>query len=350
MNDEIIEPSPLDVPCEEFAEAIDRRSKNRNRLLLWINDNLEDKIDFGALYLKKINQWTKPSLFKPGAEKVCLVMNVQPYFPSLHEYEAAALSGLALERVVLSCELRNPAGKTLAYGVGARDLETDYNDMNKSLKMAAKSAMIDATLRLAGLSDVFSQDLEDMGAEKLQGKPERFSGPVKSCQELSEDIKGAKTVEALRAWYRDNLNSINSMGTPDREKINKKCQDHKAALLGQQSDEDTVPVTQDQPKAKEPTIQDTVPVTQDQPKDKEPLTEELIKRIDAILAETGVDSSAVAKALKLEQISDADASRFPEILSVIVAEKKKGSGPEGIEKARDELAAEYIKKAKSAVR
>ena len=60
-----------------------------------------------------------------------------------------------------------------ADGVGARSLKQDYGDINKSLKMAEKSAHIDATLRMAGLSEVFTQDIEDMiHGQKLETKTE----------------------------------------------------------------------------------------------------------------------------------------------------------------------------------
>jgi hypothetical protein len=40
-------------------------------------------------------------------------------------------------------------------------VQQDFCDPNKAFKMAEKSALIDATLRLAGLSEMFTQDLED---------------------------------------------------------------------------------------------------------------------------------------------------------------------------------------------
>jgi hypothetical protein len=64
--------------------------------------------------------------------------------------------------VIIRCEIRDAAGHVVADGVGARPLKQDYGDINKALKMAEKSAHIDATLRMAGLSEVFTQDLEDM--------------------------------------------------------------------------------------------------------------------------------------------------------------------------------------------
>jgi len=45
-------------------------------------------------------------------------------------------------------------------------LKQDFGDTNKALKMASKSAFIDATLKLAGLSDIFTLDLEDMSIEQ----------------------------------------------------------------------------------------------------------------------------------------------------------------------------------------
>ena len=54
------------------------------------------------------------------------------------------------------------SNRIIADGVGARLLSQDNGDINKSLKMAEKSAHIDATLRMAGLSEVFTQDIEDM--------------------------------------------------------------------------------------------------------------------------------------------------------------------------------------------
>ena len=78
---------------------------------------------------------------------------------------------------------RDPA-RLVADGVGARSLKQDYGDINKSLKMAEKSAHIDATLRMAGLSEVFTQDIEDMihgqnvEAKTQNARPDRVPVPA----------------------------------------------------------------------------------------------------------------------------------------------------------------------------
>lgn len=58
--------------------------------------------------------------------------------------------------IVLKCELRTQTGKVACEGVGARHLSQDNCNINKSLKMCAKSAMIDAVIRVGGLSCLFS--------------------------------------------------------------------------------------------------------------------------------------------------------------------------------------------------
>src|SRR5690606_15572985 len=75
----------------------------------------------------------------------------------------------------------------VAEGIGARSVQQDNGDLNKALKMAGKSAHIDATLRMAGLSEVFTQDLEDMQLGP-SSKPQSPAPPAKSTANESEEI------------------------------------------------------------------------------------------------------------------------------------------------------------------
>ena len=166
--------SPLDLPAEVFRAGLDRRKQNRASLMEWIRAALVEGVDYGRIHVvskdkckdgkhcTKPAHFSKPSLFKPGAEKICGMLGVAVHFPTLHDYEQAALHGVELHHVIIRCELKDVAGRVVADGVGARSLKQDYGDINKALKMAEKSAHIDATLRMAGLSEVFTQDLEDV--------------------------------------------------------------------------------------------------------------------------------------------------------------------------------------------
>ena len=171
--------SPMDLPVEGFTQALDRRERNRKALLQWIQGNLTQGVDFGRIHVfgkdkctfaregrpqqcDIAHHWSKPSLWKPGAEKICGMLGLVVRYPNLGEYEHAVLRGIDLKVILLRCELHTTSGFIAAEGTGARRIEQDYVDINKSLKMAEKSAHIDATLRVAGLSEIFTQDLEDM--------------------------------------------------------------------------------------------------------------------------------------------------------------------------------------------
>jgi hypothetical protein len=156
----VISANPLDMPATTFKSGLDRRKENRAALMLWVKQSLIEGIDYGQIQTKR--GLSKPSLWKPGAEKICGMLGVIVSFPTLNEYENAVLNGKELKQIIIRCEIKDAQNRTIADGVGARTLEQDYGDINKALKMAEKSAHIDATLRMAGLSEVFTQDLEDM--------------------------------------------------------------------------------------------------------------------------------------------------------------------------------------------
>ena len=164
--------SPFDGNVAEFRGALARRGENRGALIDWVRSALVDGVDYGAI--KRSNgSMTKPSLRKPGAEKICGMLGVIPTFPTLKDYEQLALQGIPIDQIILRCDILSAAGDVVANGVGARSLKQDSGDLNKALKMAVKSAHIDATLRMAGLSEIFTQDLEDMPPTHFDQQEER---------------------------------------------------------------------------------------------------------------------------------------------------------------------------------
>jgi hypothetical protein len=169
--------SPFDGNVVEFKQALTRRGENRSALIAWVREALVDGVDYGAI--KRSNgSMTKPSLRKPGAEKICGMLNVVPTFPTLKDYEQLALQGIPIDQIILRCHLLSMSGEVLADGVGARSMKQDNGDLNKALKMACKSAHIDATLRMGGLSEIFTQDLEDMPPQQFDSQPTETARPV----------------------------------------------------------------------------------------------------------------------------------------------------------------------------
>lgn len=174
--------NPMDAQPAEFRQALARRGDNRKALIEWIRGALVDGTDYGAIQ-RRNGSMTKPSLRKPGAEKICGMLGVTATFPTLKDYEAAALDGREIHSIILRCHILSADGQIVADGVGARSADQDSGDLNKALKMALKSAHIDATLRMAGLSEIFTQDIEDMPP----GTFDQNEGPAASASNSGSD-------------------------------------------------------------------------------------------------------------------------------------------------------------------
>lgn len=171
--------STFDIAPQQFAAGLARRKKNRKALISWIQESLVEGSDWGRIHVVKKEQcpdgkycsnpyhFSKPSLWKPGAEKIVGMMGLKSAWPNLSKYEDLVMEGRTIEQLLLRCELINDAGLVVSTGIGARALKDDYGDLNKGFKMAKKSALVDAVLNCAGLSEIFTQDVEDMDPEKI---------------------------------------------------------------------------------------------------------------------------------------------------------------------------------------
>lgn len=199
--------SPLDMPVATFSGALKRRGDNRKALIDWVRSSLVPGADFGPIHVMKgcskknwcndPSHWSKDSLRKPGAEKICGMLGVLVTFPALVEYEQAAIQGKEIQSIMLRCHLLSPDGsKVVAEGSGARNVAQDYGDLNKALKMCMKSAQIDATLRMAGLSEIFTQDLEDTVEPDQQAAADP-RGPAMKGQPIASDPAAAAEQQPL---------------------------------------------------------------------------------------------------------------------------------------------------------
>jgi len=146
----------------------------------------------------------KPTLLKPGGEKICMLFGLNPEYEFLQttedyekeffsynikctlyksnspvaqgvgscnskekKYRYATVEKLPERYIGVSEEFEDRYGKT-KYRIDNPDI---CSLVNTILKMAKKRAFIDAVLQVASLSDVFTQDLEDI-SEFLQEEKE----------------------------------------------------------------------------------------------------------------------------------------------------------------------------------
>ena len=137
-----------------------------------IQKTLHQGHDFGV-----IPGTDKPTLLKPGAEKILMMMGLRSEFEiadSTRDFEKGFF------QYQVRCRLLK-GDMVLTEGLGAcntrerKYLKMDpYTIDNTVLKMAKKRAMVDAALLVASLSDVFTQDIEDLDLNGQQTRRQRY--------------------------------------------------------------------------------------------------------------------------------------------------------------------------------
>lgn len=162
--------NPMEMPEATFESSLKRRETNHKRLIQWIQQNLHPDVHYGRQHVfeqcpyaragvphqcRDFSHMSMITLWKAGAEKILGVLGLSVHFPNLQEYVLCCVHKQEITQVLLKCELKTLNGKIVAEGTGARHIKQDDWNLNKAIKMAQKSAVIDATIRCCGLSGVF---------------------------------------------------------------------------------------------------------------------------------------------------------------------------------------------------
>ena len=130
-----------------------------------VQKNLKQNHDYGI-----IPGTPKPSLLKPGAEKILMLMGLTSEYELIEKVQDYENGFFAF---TVKCTLTKGQQK-ITEGVGhcnskeKKYIKQDpYTIANTCLKMAKKRAQVDATLTVASLSEIFTQDLDDMDLNGL---------------------------------------------------------------------------------------------------------------------------------------------------------------------------------------
>ncbi len=144
----------------------------------------------------------KATLCKPGSEKIAGLLQLRPVF--VRDTDTWEMIGSRPGVIALVCQLMDGGGRIVAEGRGVRSQDQDYGDLNKTVKMCQKSAQTDAILRLGGLSEIFTQDIEDMpsGAAEAPRKaeePKPAPKPSPAPSRVPETLTAAEMVPEKRS-------------------------------------------------------------------------------------------------------------------------------------------------------
>ncbi|MGG3920982.1 hypothetical protein ABEV41_03360 [Geobacillus thermodenitrificans] len=131
-----------------------------NQFQVVVQNTLRANHDYGV-----IPGTQKPTLLKPGAEKIQMLLGVTSEYEVIERVQDYEKGFFAF--TVRCIVYKN--GMKITEGVGHCNTkekkyinQDPYTLANTCLKMAKKRAQIDATLTLASLSEIFTQDIEDM--------------------------------------------------------------------------------------------------------------------------------------------------------------------------------------------
>lgn len=146
----------VNADMKQMAEQLQSIANFQNM----VQNNLVKEQDYGV-----IPGTGKPTLLKPGAEKIQMLMGVTSEYEVIEKIEDYEKGFFAY---TIRCTLLKNDVK-ITEGLGSCNTkEKRYRNqdvfmiVNTVLKMAKKRAQVDATLTIASLSNVFTQDIEDM--------------------------------------------------------------------------------------------------------------------------------------------------------------------------------------------
>lgn len=170
MSEQISGNNALSIIDSVDIQEVSRTISKITQFQKVVQTQLKQNHDFGV-----IPGTPKPTLLKPGAEKLLMLLGLRSQFEiadSTRDFDKGFF------QYQVKCKLYR-GDMLVTEGLGScnnrekKYLKQDpYTVDNTVLKMAKKRALVDAALLVGSLSDIFTQDLEDMdlSGEKVTGR------------------------------------------------------------------------------------------------------------------------------------------------------------------------------------
>lgn len=187
VSDTVLPKAVMTSP-KQLEKQMVRDEQVRAVIDKYIKGNMVEGKDYGSINIKGAQ--SKPSLFKPGAEKFCGLFKIRPVFKK--DNETVEMLGDKPGIIAYICELVDGRGQVIGEGRGSSSVNPaapDF-DVNKAIKIAEKRAQIDAVLRTGALSDFFTQDMEDAPrtAPSSAGPKDYGDRPVPAASPKQQDL------------------------------------------------------------------------------------------------------------------------------------------------------------------
>lgn len=157
-----------------------------------VQRTLRQNLDFGIIP----GTGNKPTLLKPGAEKIMMLLGIRTEF----DWEKTMDIDKGLIHYLVKAKLFK-GDVLITEGIGTANTKENkyakqnpYSVDNTILKMAKKRALVDAALLVGSLSDIFTQDLEDLDLDG--NKPTKPEDKIATDDDATINKKEAKALFA----------------------------------------------------------------------------------------------------------------------------------------------------------
>lgn len=233
--------------ANDITVAAKSEAARRKEILRFIASQLHEGTDFGIIK-DADSGWTSPKkvLYKPGAEKICLLFKLRAEFKRDDETLSMIPSTIRDKESIFAyvCRLYNKE-TLVSEGRGICTAAEKKGKLNTAVKIGEKRAHLDAVLRL-GFSDSFTQDFGDpeseVGDEKKQtvvDDRERIEAGRKTIRESFDRLKGkikfSKDIEkGVKEMHKMDLPSIENLYTG----LKKEIDDARAGVKVEKYDEE----------------------------------------------------------------------------------------------------------------
>ena len=149
-----------------YRNAIAQTASHYQTMIAFVSAQMKKGVDYGVIPGTK-----KPTLLKPGAEKLCRLFSLRPSYELIHfitdfdkpifhyHYRCTLVrQGEMVGQGDGSCNSKEKKYEKQKYKI--------YDLTNTVCKIAQKRALVAAVLSSCGASAIFTQDIEDMGGGK----------------------------------------------------------------------------------------------------------------------------------------------------------------------------------------
>jgi hypothetical protein len=215
----------MSVPVVQQKEILAEYQERRKSFREWILSNMREGLHYGyppgcvpklddsgnmLVWNKDKNrndvvpkeQWqAKPSLYEAGADLLIDLLMYRSEFLAATDIQQQIPE--LKDRFVIRCTLFDRSGKKVGEGIGAAVADNlgkrNGQGLNLALKLSKKRAKVDAVKNTLGISDLFTQDTEDLDDDPPvppKQKPDAAKAQPRGQRVTSEEIK------ALSARWR----------------------------------------------------------------------------------------------------------------------------------------------------